>query len=135
MAGWREKKRDALADIHATFEIMGVYLRGGAVEPIRVNVRLHQRHSVTENTLATWGNAASILDMTDRMIFTQDEVQTVRNTSHVVLGPTEVYIMGPSRPVRERYITVEITQMKEKDAIAFVATLDTSNPDYEGILT
>lgn len=134
MAGWREQKREALADIHQTFEIEGVYLVDPTKEPVRVNVRLHQRHSLTENTLAAWGNAASLLDMTDRMIFPQSQVSSVRNGAHVILGAGEVYIMGPTRPVREEYITVEIVQMKEKEALAFTATLDTSHPAYEGIL-
>ena len=134
MAGWREQKRSALADIHRTFEIEGVYLISSVHEPIRVNVRLHQRHSITENTLAAWGNAASMLDMTDRMIFTQAEVRSVASKSHVILGPGEVYVMGPTRPVRETYITVEITQMSEKDALAFTQALDTSHEAYEGIL-
>lgn len=137
MAGWREKKRAALADIHATFDIPAVYIVANGREPVRVNPRLHQRHSLTENTMAAWGSAASLLDMTDRMVFPQSEIPLgeIREKAIVVVGPDEVYTMGPSRPTRETYITVEITQMTPEKAIAFTDTLDKTHPAYEGILT
>lgn len=136
MAGWREKKRAALADIHATFEIPAAYIVATGREPVRVNPRLHQRHSLTENTLAAWGNAASLLDMTDRMVFPQSDIPSgeIRAKAIVVVGPDEVYTMGPSRPIREKYITVEITQMEPDKAKTFTDGLDKTHPAYEGIL-
>lgn len=134
MAGWREERAAALADIHEQFEIAAVYLTSPTATPIRVNVRLHQKHAISEQTLAEWGNGASLLDMTDRIIFSDSEVPFVHARSYVIFGANEVYLTGPSRPKREGYTGAEVSNLDKDDIAKLILLLDVSDPAYEGIL-
>ena len=135
MANWRDIKRKALGDIHRTFQLPAVYLTHAAGTPVRVNVRLHQKHFVSEQLLGEWGNGAALLDMTDRIIFQQSEVAEVLQRAYVIFGNSEVYLTGPSRPERETYLWVEVSEVSKADITSLLALIDTSNPAYEGILS
>lgn len=134
MAGWREQKRKALADIHETFEIPAVYLTHAAGTPVRVNVRLHQRQIVDEQLLDDWAAAGKFLDMTNRIIFQKSEVPSVASQSYVIFGNSEAYFTGPSKPEREGYIWVEVSEVSQADLTAFLASVDTSGEAWEGII-
>lgn len=135
MAGWRELRKTHLGRIHKNFEIPAAYLASETSVPIRVNVRLHKRHSITENTLAQWGNAASLLDEKDRIIFDASEKASVLPRCYVIFSADEAYITGPGYPVRWGYIAVEVTEVPAKELQALISKLDLSDKVYEGILT
>lgn len=135
MAGWREQKRKALADIHETFEIPAVYLTHAAGTPVRVNVRLHQRQIVDEQLLDDWAAAGKFLDMTNRIIFRKSEVPSVASRSYVIFGNSEAYITGASKPEREGYIWVEVSEVSQADLSALLAPIDTTGKLWEGILS
>lgn len=134
MAGWREQRQKHLGRIHKNFEIPAVYVASETSEPLRVNVRLHKRNSITENTLAQWGNGASLLDEKDRIIFKAEEKATVLPRCYVIFSAEEAYITGPSYPVRWGYIAVEVTDVPVKDLELFISKLDLTHDAYEGIL-
>lgn len=134
MAGWRAQKRKALADIHETFEIPAVYLTHTAGTPVRANVRLHQRQIVDEQLLDDWAAAGKFLDLTNRIIFRASEVPAVASRSYVIFGNTEAYFTGASKPEREGYIWVEVTEVSKIDLSALLSTIDTSGPTWEGIV-
>ena len=136
MANWRDIKRKALGDIHRTFELPAVYLTHAAGMPVRVNVRLHQKHVVSEQLLGEWGNSgATMLDMTDRVIFKQSEISEVLQRAYVIFGNAEAYLTGPSRPMRETYIWTEVSDVSQDELDALFAQIDTTHPAYEGILS
>ena len=135
MANWREQKRKALGDIHRTFQLPAVYLTHAEGVPVRVNVRLHQKHAVSEQLLAEWGNGASLLDMTDRIIFEQSEIVEVLQRAYVIFGNSEAYRTGPSRPMRETYLWSEVSEVSKADLDSLLSKIDTTNPAFEGILS
>ncbi len=135
MAGWREQKRKALADIHETFEIPAVYLTHAGGTPVRVNVRLHQRQVVSEQLIDDWAAAGKMLDMTNRIIFDKGEVSSVASQSYVIFGNSEAYFTGPSKPEREGYIWVEVSEVSKDDLTRLLTCLDTSGDVWEGIIS
>lgn len=135
MANWRDIKRKALGDIHRTFELPAVYLTHAAGVPVRVNVRLHQKHVVSEQLLGELGNAAAMLDMTDRIIFKKSEVAAVLQKAYVIFGNNEAYRTGPTRPERETYLWTEVSDVSQAELDGLLAQIDKSNPAYDGILS
>ena len=97
MAGWREQKRAALGDIHRQFEIPAVYLTHAAGIPVRVNVRLHIAPVASQNQVDDWSNGATMLDMTNRIVFRESECATVLNNAYVIFGNSEAYLTGPTK--------------------------------------
>lgn len=104
--------------------------------PVLVNVRIH-RKQIVENVDA-FTDAAAVLNLTDRIIFSQCEVPKVLHNAYVIYKPpgrpVEGYITGPSKPEREGFIWVEVSPLSEEDLAAFIAQIDTSDPLWEGIL-
>ncbi|OQM75594.1 hypothetical protein [Manganibacter manganicus] len=135
MASWRELKRSALADIHRAFEIPAVYLTHAAGTPVRVNVRLHQKQIISEQMIDDWTSAGKLLDMTDRIVFDTKEVAKVLGKSYVIFGNSEAYLTGPTKPERDGYIYAEVSEVSQADLTAFLDTVDTTGPEWEGILT
>ncbi|MGX7874467.1 hypothetical protein ACVDG5_018395 [Mesorhizobium sp. ORM6] len=136
MAGWREQKRAALADIHETFELPAVYLTHAAGTPVRVNVRLHKAQVAPKNQADDFSNGATMLDLTNRIIFQQTaSLSKVVNNAYVIFGNSEAYRTGPSKPERETYLWVEVSEVSQADLSAFLAGIDTSGPVWEGIIS
>lgn len=134
MAGWREKKRKALGDVHRSFEIPAVYLTHAAGSPIRVSVRLHLKQIQSAKEGADWSNSASMLDLTSRVIFSREEIGQVLPHSFVIFGNDEAYLTGPSKPEREGYLWVEVTDVSQDDLATLIASLDLTDPAYAGIV-
>lgn len=135
MAGWREQKRAALADIHETFELPAVYLTHAAGTPVRVNVRLHKAQVVAQNQVDDFSHGAAKLDLTNRIIVPQAVVSKVLVKAYVIFGNSEAYRTGPSKPEREGYLWVEVSEVSQDDLTAFLAGIDTSGPIWEGIIS
>ena len=136
MAGWREQKRKALGDIHETFEIPAVYLTHAAGTPVRVNVRLHKAQVVAQNQVDDFSHGASMLDLTNRIIFQQTtDLPNVLNNAYVIFGNSEAYRTGPSKPERETYLWVEVSEVSQADLTTLLASVDTSDPVWEGIIS
>ncbi|QPC91445.1 hypothetical protein [Mesorhizobium sp. INR15] len=136
MAGWREQKQKALADIHGTFEIPAVYLTHAAGTPVRVNVRLHLAQVVQQNQIDDWSNGATVLDMTNRIKFQKTlALPKVHTRAYVIFGNSEAYITGPSKPEREGYIWVEVSEVPQADLTALLSSVDTTGTVWEGIIS
>lgn len=136
MAGWREQKRAALADIHETFELSAVYLTHAAGNPVRVNVRLHKAQVVAKNQVDDFTHGAAMLDLTNRIIFQQSgALSKVVNNAYVIFSNSEAYRTGPSKPERETYLWVEVSEVSQADITALLAGIDTSGPVWEGIIS
>ncbi|MER9524089.1 hypothetical protein NKI96_10935 [Mesorhizobium sp. M0292] len=135
MAGWREQKRKSLGDIHETFEIPAVYLTHAAGTPVRVNVRLHKAQINQQNKDGDFGQAATLLDLTNRIIFPQTVVPKVFHNAYVIFGNSEAYRTGPSKPEREGYLWAEVSEVSQADLTTFLGTIDTSGPIWEGIVS
>lgn len=134
MAGWREQKRKSLADIHETFEIPAVYLTHAAGTPVRVTVRLHKAQVALQNQADDFRSGATVLDLTNRIVFQQTQLPKVLNNSYVIFGNSEAYRTGPSKPWREGYLYCEVSEVPQADLTAFLTGVDTTGDVWEGII-
>ena len=132
MAGWREQKQKALGDIHQTFEIPAVYLTHAAGTPVRVNVRLHKRPVVVDSPFE--GDGPSFHDTVDRIVFAVSEVANVVNNAYVIFGNSEAYLTGPSKPKREGFVHIEVSDVPQADLALLLGSIDTDHAAFEGIL-
>lgn len=132
MADWREQKRRALGDIHRTFQIPAVYLTHAAGTPVRVNVRLHKRPVVAESPFD--GDGPTYHDIVDRIVFDVAELAAVHQRAYVIFGNSEAYLTGPSKPEREGFVHVEVSEVTQADLIALLNAIDTDHAAFEGIL-
>lgn len=135
MAGWREKKRRALARIHKEFEHDAVYLTHAAGNAVAVKVRLHLKQIVGEQQIDDWTSAGKMLDLHSRIIFKQSEVATPLPRTYVVFSPTEAYIVGPSKPERETYVWCEVSECPAPELRALLNATDRENPAWGDLLT
>lgn len=137
MAGWREKKRAMLGDVHKHFEIPAVYLTHATGTPIAVTVRVHRKPIVERPQFET--DAAAMLDTADRIIFQKTQLpnspEGVLSRAYVILSSDEAYFTGPSKPEREAYIWVEVSEVAQTELTALIADLDLSDPAWIGVLT
>ena len=137
MAGWREKKRTMLSDVHNHFEISAVYLTHGTGTPIAVTVRVHRKPIVARPQFET--DAAAMLDTADRIIFQKSQLPVVpdgvMSKAYVILSSSEAYFTGPSKPERDAYIWVEVSEVAQTELTALIADLDLSDPAWIGVLT
>lgn len=136
MANWRDQKRKALAQVHSAFEIPAVYLTHAAGTPLRVLVRLHRKQIVSEQQIDDWTNAGKLLDTADRIVFAPTAPTNVLRNAFVIFGNSEAYQTGPSKPERDGYRWVEVSEVSQADLNNLLADLDTSDPAiWEGIIT
>lgn len=139
MTGWRDKKRAALNAVHAEFEVPAVYLTKPTGTPAALTVRIHRKPVQERLPYADFGDSAAMLDMHDRVIFKKSDLpvvpEGVLSKAYVIVGPTEAYLTGPSKPEREGYFWVEVSEVAQADLTALIAQLDLNDPAYLGILT
>ncbi|RWF33713.1 hypothetical protein [Mesorhizobium sp.] len=135
MAGWREQKRKSLGHVHATFELSAVYLTHAAGTPVRVTVRLHKAQVASQNQADDFRNGATVLDLTNRIVFQLSQLPKVHNKAFVIFGNSEAYLTGPSQPEREGYVRSEVSEVSQADLSDLLAGLDTSGPIWEGIIS
>ena len=137
MPGWREKKRTMLSDVHNHFEISAVYLTHATGTPIAVTVRVHRKPIVERPQFET--DAAAMLDTADRIIFQKSQLpvvpEGVMSKAYVILSSSEAYFTGPSKPERDAYIWVEVSEVAQTELTALIADLDLSDPAWIGVLT
>lgn len=136
MTNWREQKRKALGDVHRQFQIPAVYLTHSEGVPVPVRVRLHRKPSQSQPIQTDdWGNGASNVDLSDRIIFEAASVDgEVLHSAHVIFSRTEGYDTGPSEPERDGFITVEVTPMSSSEITALLNSVDLSHPAWSDIL-
>lgn len=126
MSRWREHKARALGNVHEHFEVPAVYLTHPAGTPHRLMVRVHTRQSRIENEF-TFPNTPGFLDLEPTIIFRASDVDgIVYQDAFVFVGPSEVYRTGPSRPVRDGYIPVEVTDASSDDIASVDAVFSVS---------
>ncbi|TGT90925.1 MULTISPECIES: hypothetical protein [unclassified Mesorhizobium] len=135
MAGWREQKRTALADIHETFEIPAVYITHAAGTPVRVTVRLHKAQVASQNQAEDFRNGPTLLDLTNRIVFQLAQGVKPLGKAYVIFGNSEAYRTSTSRPEREGYVAAEVSEVSQADLDALLAGLDTTGTVWEGIIT
>lgn len=127
MAGWREKKRRMLADVHKHFEIPAVYLTHVTGTPVAVTVRLHRKQIVERPPIGTSEEVAGMLDIHDRIVFQKSQLpvvpEGVLSKSYVIFGPEEAYVTGPTMPEREGYIYCEVAETSQADLDALIAAI------------
>lgn len=113
MAGWREKKREMLADVHEHFEIPAVYLTHVGGDPVAVTVRLHRKQIVERLTSGEFADSGAMLDIHDRVIFKKSQLpivpEGVMSRAFVIFDTSECYVTGPSKPEREGYLWCEVS--------------------------
>ncbi len=131
MQNWRDEKRAALADIHATFALPAVYLSRVEGTPVAVDVRLHQRASSLVQQNDDWTNAGQMVDQVDRIGIDESAFGTalLRNV-FFIFGPTEAYRTGSALPARDGYIWVEVADVKQPELTAMLAGIDTTVPPW-----
>lgn len=135
MAGWREQKRKALAGIHETFEIPAVYLTHAAGTPVRVTVRLHKAQVASQNQADDFRSGATLLDLTNRIIFQLAQGVKPLAKAYVIFGNSEAYRTSTCRPDREGYEAAEVSAVSQADLTELLAGLDTTGAAWEGIIT
>lgn len=138
MAGWREKKRAMLADVHQHFDINAVYLTHATATPFAVTVRLHRKQIIERPSLGSYDEFAGMLDIHDRIIFQKAQLpnspEGVLSRAYVIFSATEAYFTGPSKPKREGYIWVEVSEVPQIELSALISQVDIAHPAWIGIL-
>lgn len=138
MAGWRDKKRAALADVHKHFEVSAVYLTHATGTPIPLTVRVHRKQIIERPPLGSSDEITGMLDIHDRIIFQKSQLPNVPegilSKAYVILSATEAYYTGPSKPERDGYLWVEVSEVSQSDLTALIAQLDLSGSAWAGIL-
>ena len=114
MSAWRAHKRAAARALHATMGVPAVYLTTLDGAPLRVEVRVHTDIRAVDFGRAAFDEAFSgFVDDTPKLIFDQDEVECPLSRSWVIVGPEEMYRIGPSRPPKSGQTAVEVTPLIE----------------------
>lgn len=125
-----------LGDVHKHFEIPAVYLTHATGTPIAVTVRIHRKPVVERPQFET--DAAAMLDAADRIIFQKSQLPSVPEgvlaNAYLIVSATEAYFTGPSRPEREGYLWVEVTEVAQSDLDALIEDLDLTAPAWAGVL-
>ena len=142
MSRWRDHKRAAARALHATMGVPAVYLTTLDGAPLRVEVRVHTDIQAVDFGRAAFDEAfSSFVDDTPKLIFDQSEVESPLSRSWVVVGPEEMYRIGPSRPPKSGQIAVEVTPLTATEKTAALAVFAPDWPDvsaldaaWEGIL-
>ena len=128
-----------LGDVHKHFEIAAVYLTHAEGVPIPVTVRLHRKQMMDRLTAGDFGDSAAMLDIHDRIIFQKSQIpdvpEGVMPRSYVIFGPEEAYLTGASKPERETYLWVEVSEVSQSDLTSLIGELDLSDPAWAGVLT
>lgn len=114
---WRETLRQGRRDVHQEMRVPAVYAKPDGTDPVRVDVRTHTRFATIQPKDVGPGTAA-LMDTTPRIVFDRTEVPQPLRTHLVVVGPSEAYRLGPSRPPKPQFITVPVTELSEAEAIA-----------------
>lgn len=135
MARWRDQKRKALGDIHRTFEIPAVYLTHAAGTPISVDVRLHRKPVVANIEVDDWSNVAARVETADRIVFRTSQLGQVLGKAYVIFGNAEAYMTGPSKPEREGFVHVEVSDVSQADLDALLGSIDTTGPIWARVLS
>lgn len=131
---WREKKRAALAPVHETFSIPAVYLTHAEGTPVPVNVRLHQRPVVaSQQGGEDWAGGAQMLDLVDRIVFDATEVPEVVTNAYVLFSDSEAFRTGASRPQRDGFISVEVSDVTGPQLATLLGKVDTSGDEWKAI--
>lgn len=128
MAGWRDIKRKALGQVHETFAIPAVYLTHAAGTPIPLNARLHLKPMVTDQE-GDFSAAATIHDLSSRVVIESSALPSgVLSRAYLIFGNSEAYITGASRPVRDGFVWVEVSEVPKDELAVLLAKVDHSHP-------
>lgn len=131
MSSWREQKREVRKIVHETMALPCWHLRNiGGVPPVLTRARLH-----TARPTATTSAMGDIESMGygkweaehTKLVFMRDEVDPKRNDVFI-FGPDEAYTVEPERPFDDITVTVKVSKMEVKSAVALIAAL---NPPLE----
>ncbi|UUV43209.1 head-tail attachment protein [Rhodobacter phage RcCWillis] len=135
MANWREQKRKALGDVHRQFQLPAVYLSHAGGTPIPVRVRLHRKNAQSQPLqVGDWVDAASNVDLNDRIIFEAAVVEgMVLTSAYAIFSPSEGYNTGPSSPAKDGYIAVEVSPMSARELEKLMLAVDLSDPAWAEI--
>lgn len=139
MSRWREKKRTMLAGVHQHFEIKAVYLTHATGVPCPVTVRLHRKQIIERPSLGSYADElAGMLDIHDRIIFQKSQLpnspEGVLSRAYVIFSATEAYYTGPSKPEREGYIWVEVSEVPQAQLSTLISQVDLAHTAWLGVL-
>lgn len=133
MAGWREKKRAMLGDVHKHFEIPAIYLTHATGTPVAVTVRLHRKQLVERPPLGTDDEVVAMLTTEDRIIFQKSQLpivpEGVLSRSMVIFSPSEIYNTGPTKPERDGYIWCSVTGTTGQAEMQALVVAIQANPE------
>lgn len=136
MPDWRKHRDKALAKVHAHTSVPAVYLTHAAGNPVRLDVQVHVQLQRHENEF-TFVSTPGLLDLTPRLEFQMSQLPTskVMQNACVFVSATEVYFTGPSRPARDGYMEVEVTEADADTIARFTAPFiaDGFGPEWDGI--
>ena len=131
MAGWREQKREARKIVHETMALPCWHIPHiGGVQPVLTRARLHTARPTA--TTSAMGDIESLgygkweADHT-KLVFMREEVDPKRYDVFI-FAPDEAYTVEPERPFDDITVTVKVSRMEVKSAIALVASI---NPPLE----
>ena len=128
-----------LADVHQHFEVNAVYLTHATATPFAVTVRLHRKQIIERPSLGGSDKLAGMLDIHDRIIFQKSQLpnspEGVLSRAYVIFSATEAYFTGPSKPEREGYIWVEVSEVPQAQLTALISQVDLDYQAWMGVLT
>lgn len=122
MVGWRDIKAKARDQIHRTFEVPAIYLTHLSGVPVAVQVRIHTGISQPAEDF-TGIEMSPRFEMQPRIIFRSSQVSNPAPKGLVVVSATEMYRIGTSRPEREGFIEVDMTQIGRSELPLLVTAL------------
>ena len=129
MGLWRDHKRKARADIHATFDLPAVYLTHTAGTPVPCNVRVHSKISPNQTDFA-FPHTAGYLEIDPYIIFDGLEVPKPLKNAYVFASDSEIYRVGVAEPHREQFIKADVNRLPPDECAALVVSLAQSFDDH-----
>lgn len=136
MPDWRKTLGKALGKIHAHLGVPAVYLTHAAGTPVRLNVQAHIPNARHENEF-TFVSTPGLLDLTPRLEFRVSDLphSKVLPKTLVFLSPSEIYITGPSRPPRDGFVEVEVSEANASIISTYTAPFDANGygAEWDGI--
>lgn len=131
MPSWRDQKRQARVVVHDTMALPCWHIpHTGGLPPTLTRARLHTaRPTATTSAMGdieSLGYAKWEADHT-KLVFMRDEVDP-KKFDVFIFAPDEAYTVEPERPFDDITVTVKVSRMEVKSAIALVASI---NPPLE----
>ena len=125
-----------LAQVHRTFEVVGVHLSHAEGRPIRATVRIHRKPAVDRLSFGDFSDAAGSLISEDTIVFDLATVPRPMPDTFFIVSRSEGYRLGPAKPPQSGYSYVTVNEMEPRQISDLLerAAADPADPIWLGVI-